>query len=56
MKYWVSLAVVLAIAASLLMNGDVVTVAIIVNLAIWGILGVALWGVGKCVFARKQRR
>ena len=56
MKYWVSAAVVLAIAASLLMNGEVVTVAIIVNLAIWGILVVALWGVGKCVFARKQRR
>ena len=56
MKYWAIAAAVLAIAASLLMNGEVVTVAIIVNLAIWGSLGVALWAVGKCVLARNQRR
>ena len=53
MKIWLLTATVLALVASLIMNGGEVTVAIVVNLAIWGILGVLMWSLWKYV-ARGQ--
>ncbi len=47
MRIWLSTAAILALAVSLLLNGEAITVAILVNLAIWGILGVAVWRLGK---------
>ena len=55
MKIWVLVAVALAIAASLVLNGEAITVAIVVNLAIWGLLGVGIWRLGKYVLSRGQR-
>ena len=56
MKYWISAAVVMALAASLILNGEAITVSIVVNLAIWGLLGIAFWHIGKFVLGRCQRR
>ena len=55
MKYWLLAAVALAIAASLVLNGEAMTLAIVVNLAIWGLLGVGLWRLGKYLLARSER-
>ena len=54
-KIWVLAAVALTIAASLVLNGEAITMAIVVNLAIWGLLGVAVWRLGKYLLARRQR-
>ena len=54
MKYWLLAAAVLALAASLMLNGEAVTFAIVVNLAVWGLLGVGLWRLGKYLLARGQ--
>ena len=56
MRYWISVAVVMAVAASLILNGEAITVSIFVNLAIWGILGTVVWYLGKCVLTWNQRR
>ncbi len=55
MKYWPLAAAVLALAASLVLNGEAVTLAIVVNLAVWGLLDVGLWRLGKYILARGQR-
>lgn len=55
MKYWLLAAAALAIAASLVLNGEVVTLAIVVNVAIWGLLGAGIWRLGKYLLARGER-
>ena len=55
MKIWLSAAAIVALATSLILNGEEVTVAIVVNLAIWGLLGVVVWLLGKYLFVRDQR-
>ena len=55
MRYWLLGAAVLALAASLVLNGEAATLAIVVNLAVWGLLGVAIWGLGKFLLARGQK-
>ena len=55
MKYWLLAAAVLALAASLVLNGEAVTLAIVVNLVVWGLLGVGLWRLGKYLLARGER-
>ena len=55
MKIWVLVAVALAIGTSLVLNGEAITVAIVVNLAVWGLLGVAMWRLGKRIFAQGRR-
>ena len=55
MKYWL-LAAIMALAISLILNGEVVTFAIAVNLAIWGLLGAGLWRLGKYILARRGRK
>ena len=55
MKIWLSAAALLALAASLILNGEAITVAIVVNLAIWGLLGTLMWCLGKYLLARGRR-
>lgn len=47
MMYWLLTAVILALASSLILNGEAITFAIVVNMAIWGLLGAGLWRLGK---------
>ena len=54
MKYWLLAAAVLALAASLVLNGEAATFAIAVNLAVWGLLGAGLWRLGKYLLARGE--
>ena len=56
MKIWALVAVALTIAASLVLNGEAITVAIVVNLAIWGLLGVGIWRLGKYLLTRSEGR
>ncbi len=53
MKIWLLTVVAFALAASLTLNSEAITVAVVVNLAIWGILGVLMWSLWKYV-ARYQ--
>ncbi len=53
-KIQVLAAVALIIAASLVLNGEAITLAIVVNLVVWGLLGVGLWRLGKFLLARRQ--
>ena len=55
MKIWLSAAALVALAMSLVLNGEAATVAIVVNLAIWGLLGVVVWLFGKYILARGER-
>ena len=54
MKHWL-LAAALALAVSLILNGEAITLAIVVNMAIWGLLGAGLWRLGKYLLARGER-
>ena len=54
MKIQVLAAVALIIAASLVLNGEAITLAIVVNLVVWGLLGVGLWRLGKFLLTRRK--
>ncbi len=55
MKIWLWAAILAALASSIFLNGGAITVAIVVNLVIWGLLGAAIWRLAKYLLARDCR-